>query len=201
MAQPPAPSRSSPGERSSSPEANLAEPHLDGTFKFPVTGGQYDTATRDGEITTQGTVRFRGHETSAGSGNYLLFVTITNPRIVLDGDAGTLYADATSKNLSTGAVDSYPNVDLASRGADRQRGARVRRLLHGRDRAGPGHDRRHPGADRRATRRADRPEHRPGFGRRRRDPGDQGDRPRRHHGEPVRQRPVHGHAGGERDRC
>ena len=35
----------------------------DGTFSFPVTGGNWEEATRAGEVTLGGRVRFRGHET------------------------------------------------------------------------------------------------------------------------------------------
>ena len=86
----------------------------DGTFHFPTVGGTYDPATRSGEIDLQGTVRFRGHETPVCSGTYLLFLTVTDPRLVLAGDVGTLYADATSTSLETGETVTYPNVDLAS---------------------------------------------------------------------------------------
>lgn len=88
--------------------------NADGTFSFPVTAGSWDGDTREGEVTLGGGVRFRGHETPAGSGNHLLFLEIGNVRIVLDGDAGTLYADVVSKSLSSGELEEFPGVDLAA---------------------------------------------------------------------------------------
>jgi Htaa len=91
-----------------------AAPNPDGTLSFPVTGGNWEEATRAGEVTLAGKVRFRGHETPAGSANYLLYLEIDNVRLVLNGDAGTLYADVVSKSLSSGELEEFPGVDLAS---------------------------------------------------------------------------------------
>lgn len=85
----------------------------DGAFTFPVIGGTYDPDTGHSEVQAEGTVRFRGHETPGGSGNYKLFMTITNPRIVLDGGAGVLRADVKSNDLE-GNPHDYPNVALAN---------------------------------------------------------------------------------------
>src|ERR1700741_5291439 len=45
--------------------------NVDGTYDFPVVDGVVDPDARTGEVQLQGTVRFRGHETPVGSGNYL----------------------------------------------------------------------------------------------------------------------------------
>jgi Htaa/Collagen triple helix repeat (20 copies) len=88
--------------------------NTDGTFSFPVTGGSWEEATRTGEVNLAGRVRFRGHESPAGSGNHLLYLEIDNVRLSLSGDSGTLYADVVSKSLSSGELEEFPGVDLAS---------------------------------------------------------------------------------------
>jgi Htaa/Collagen triple helix repeat (20 copies) len=42
------------------------------------------------------------------------YLEIDNVRLVLNGDAGTLYADVVSKSLSSGELEEFPGVDLAS---------------------------------------------------------------------------------------
>jgi Htaa len=91
-----------------------ASRNADGTFSFPASGGSWEEAARTGEVSLSGRVRFRGHETPAGSGNHLLYLEIDNVRLVLNSDAGTLYADVMSKSLSSGALEEFPGVDLAS---------------------------------------------------------------------------------------
>lgn len=84
----------------------------DGTIGFDVLGGSYDTTTDSGEVATKGTVRFTAHE-APGLGP-MLDLTIADPRIELDGDAGALIADVKSRSLSSGTVALYPEVELAS---------------------------------------------------------------------------------------
>jgi Htaa len=83
----------------------------DGTIRFELVGGTYATATRSGELQLRGTVRFSGHDAPGGP---QLDLTLRDPRLVLAGDAGTLYANATSKALGSGALQQFPDVALAS---------------------------------------------------------------------------------------
>lgn len=87
-----------------------ASENADGTFRFPLAGGEYDRTRRTGEFRTRGTVRFTGHDMGMGP---LLDMTLANPRLVLDGASVTLFADVKSKSLNTGAMEDFPNVRFA----------------------------------------------------------------------------------------
>ncbi|WP_270027033.1 HtaA domain-containing protein [Solirubrobacter phytolaccae] len=87
-----------------------ASENADGTFRFPLAGGEYDRTRRTGEFRARGTVRFTGHDSGMGP---LLDMTLTNPRVVVDGAAVTLYADVKSKSLNSGAMEDFPNVRFA----------------------------------------------------------------------------------------
>jgi len=78
----------------------------DGVFRWPVTGGTYDPVAETTTATLAGTVRFTGH---AG----VLDLTISSPTLTLTGTSGTLTADVTSKDESSGKVVSYPRVVVA----------------------------------------------------------------------------------------
>ena len=86
--------------------ASGASLNPDGTFRFPAEDGVHDADTEATEVELSGSVHFSGH---GGS----LEMTVSNPRVELDGLGGTLYADVVSKSLSTGNTESYPGVDLA----------------------------------------------------------------------------------------
>jgi len=83
----------------------------DGSIRFELYGGNYETETRTGEMQFFGAVRFTGH---AVLGEPQLDLTIRNPRLVLAGDDATLYANATSKAIDSGAVQQFPEVALAN---------------------------------------------------------------------------------------
>jgi hypothetical protein len=83
----------------------------DGTIRFAVVGGSYDTTAGTGEIDLSGAVRFSGHDSGSGP---LLDLTITNPRVVLAGDDGALRADVVSKSQGSGLMESFPDVALAT---------------------------------------------------------------------------------------
>jgi hypothetical protein len=87
----------------------------DGTIHFPVTGGRHDDADGTTTATLGGSVTFIGHDDAYGAGSGpALVVTIANPKVVIDGDHGTLIADVSSKpNVAGAAVVSYPGVELA----------------------------------------------------------------------------------------
>jgi hypothetical protein len=84
----------------------------DGTFRFPVSSGQYDLATHVTEVQATGTVHFTGHY--EGTPTPLLDVTITNPRVVFGGETGTLFADVFSKAFTPGEPESFPNAEFAA---------------------------------------------------------------------------------------
>jgi hypothetical protein len=84
----------------------------DGTFRFPISSGKYDTTTHVTEVQAVGTVHFTGHY--EGGPTPLLDVTITNPRVVFGGETGTLYADVTSKAFTPGEPESFPNAEFAA---------------------------------------------------------------------------------------
>ncbi|MBE2319526.1 HtaA domain-containing protein [Solirubrobacter sp. CPCC 204708] len=81
--------------------------NADGTFRFPLTGDDFDPETRTGLVRAGGTVRFLGH-----SG--LLDMTFTNPRVLVGTTSSRLYADVKSKSLNSGEVEHFPNVEFAA---------------------------------------------------------------------------------------
>jgi hypothetical protein len=83
----------------------------DGTIRFELLGGTYDTVARSGELQLRGTVRFTGHD--AGSGPQL-DLTLRDPRLVLAGDTGTLHADVASRALRDGVVRTQAGLALAT---------------------------------------------------------------------------------------
>ncbi|MEW2476380.1 HtaA domain-containing protein [Micromonospora gifhornensis] len=60
--------------------------NADGTFKFPATGGTYDSATGATTVTYGGTVVFSYPA-------HFFTITLANPTVVLDGAGGSLLAD------------------------------------------------------------------------------------------------------------
>lgn len=95
-----------------------------GEVRFPVhyaAGGSYDTVADTGEIRLRGSVRFTRHQTAPSSGVYALDMTIAALRLAIDGDAGSLIADVTAKDIASGTVDQFDDlevgaVDLAAAG-------------------------------------------------------------------------------------
>jgi hypothetical protein len=83
----------------------------DGTYKFPVESGTYDLTTHSTEVQTKGTVHFTGHYSGEVPA---LDMTVTDPRVLLEGKAGIVFADVTSKSLATGETVDYPGVEFAT---------------------------------------------------------------------------------------
>jgi LPXTG-motif cell wall-anchored protein len=83
----------------------------DGTFRFPVLEGGIDT--EDATLVAQagGTVSFIGHVTG---GQPLLELTISDPRVEVDGDRAVLIVDAVSRSLDSGRSAAYPGVTMAT---------------------------------------------------------------------------------------
>jgi len=84
----------------------------DGTYKFPVESGSYDLTTHTTEVQAKGTVHFTGHYDP--SEVPALDMTVADPRVVLDGEAGAVFADVKSKSLTTGETVDYPGVEMAT---------------------------------------------------------------------------------------
>lgn len=88
----------------------------DGTFAFPLASGDGDAATGDVELRFEGTVTFEGH--AYDGADPLLFMTVSDPHVVVTGTSAVLHADVTSKALTSGEVEDYPGVALAELDAD-----------------------------------------------------------------------------------
>jgi Htaa len=84
---------------------------VDGTYEFPVESGTYDLTTHATAVQTAGTVHFTGHYSG---GVPALDMTVADPRLVLEGEGGTVFADVTSKSLMSGEVVAYPDVEFAA---------------------------------------------------------------------------------------
>lgn len=81
----------------------------DGPFEFPLESGTYDSATGAVVASFGGTVTFEGHDMGAGP---LLLLTIGDLRLALEGETGSLVANISSKDMTTGATVQFPNVIL-----------------------------------------------------------------------------------------
>ena len=81
-----------------------------GTFRFPVVSGSYDLATHVTEVQASGTVHFTGHYSG---GVPALDVTFTDPRVILGGETGTVFADVASKAFTPGEPEAFPNAEFA----------------------------------------------------------------------------------------
>ncbi|SEG63680.1 Immunoglobulin I-set domain-containing protein [Nonomuraea solani] len=79
----------------------------DGTFRFPLAKGTYDTEQRTVLLSYTGQVRFTGHSGA-------LDLLIANPQVAIGATGSTLYADVTSLPLDGTKPVSYPVVDLAT---------------------------------------------------------------------------------------
>ncbi|MEU4272827.1 HtaA domain-containing protein [Streptomyces sp. NPDC026092] len=81
-------------------------------FRFHSAQGSYDPAT--GALTAgfSGGVRFLGHRKSDGT--HELDLTISRPRVRIEGGRGTLHADMASKAKGSGQVTTSSQVPLAS---------------------------------------------------------------------------------------
>ncbi|MFD3946427.1 HtaA domain-containing protein [Streptomyces sp. NPDC058579] len=81
-------------------------------FRFHSAQGSYDPAT--GALTAgfSGGVRFLGHRKSDGT--HELDLTVSRPRVRIEGGRGTLYADMASKAKGSGQVTTSSQVPLAS---------------------------------------------------------------------------------------
>lgn len=82
-------------------------------FRFHSAQGSYDPASGAFTAGFSGGVRFVGHR-GADDGTHELDLTISRPRVRIEGGRGTLYADMASKAKGTGQITSSAQVPLAS---------------------------------------------------------------------------------------
>lgn len=83
----------------------------DGTFSFTDANGEVNLDDVTAEIDLTGTVLFEGHV--YGDADPLLYMSVTDPRVEIDGEAGTLRADVVSKSLTDAELLTYDDVALA----------------------------------------------------------------------------------------
>ncbi|RSS32055.1 HtaA domain-containing protein, partial [Streptomyces sp. WAC08241] len=81
-------------------------------FRFHSAQGSYDPETGAFEAAFSGGVRFTGHRKADGTDE--LDLTISRPRIRIQGGRGTLYADMTSKARGSGRASVSSQVPLAT---------------------------------------------------------------------------------------
>ncbi|MFC8900620.1 HtaA domain-containing protein [Streptomyces cinereoruber] len=81
-------------------------------FRFHSARGSYDPETGAFEAAFSGGVRFTGHRKADGTDE--LDLTISRPRIRVQGGRGTLYADMASKAKGSGRTTVSPQVPLAT---------------------------------------------------------------------------------------
>ncbi len=82
-----------------------ATANADGTYRFPLDDGTLD-GPEEIDADFGGQVRFSGHDGA-------LDLTLSDPRVVIDGDEGVLVVDAASKSLSTGQTTTFDDVTFA----------------------------------------------------------------------------------------
>lgn len=83
----------------------------DDTFSFTDGTGSVNLEEEVAEIDFTGTVLFEGHV--YGDADPLLHMTVADPRVEIDGDTGTLYADVVSKSLTDEELVTYDDVAFA----------------------------------------------------------------------------------------
>ena len=81
----------------------------DGTFRFPVGSGTYDTTTHVTEVQGTGTVHFTGHFMG---GVPALDLTFSDPWVIV-GQTSVVYADVVTKSLATGEIEEFPDAEFA----------------------------------------------------------------------------------------
>jgi hypothetical protein len=85
----------------------------DGTYRFPVDSGSYDTTTHVTTVQAHGTVHFQGHF-EGPNGEPLLDFKLTDPKVVVGPTTGAVFADVESKAFNPGDPESFPGVELAT---------------------------------------------------------------------------------------
>ncbi|WP_335982785.1 HtaA domain-containing protein [Streptomyces sp. CA2R106] len=80
-------------------------------YRFPKGTGTWDADGKALNVSFAGGVHFLGHLTD---GTYLLDLSFSNLKVTTSGSTGTLTADVTSKDMSTGKSSSYDDLDVAT---------------------------------------------------------------------------------------
>ncbi len=76
----------------------------DGSFRFPVLGGELDPESGFGEVQLDGTVHFTAH-------GGVLDITVADPRLEITATGSTLYADAKSQPMGGGEpIDDHRDL-------------------------------------------------------------------------------------------
>jgi Htaa len=83
----------------------------DGTFRFPAVSGTYDPAAEENEVDYAGSIHYTAYN-GLGGGTPLLDITIKDPKVVIVGESGTLYADVVSRSESSGELEEFDDLDL-----------------------------------------------------------------------------------------
>ncbi|MFJ5634931.1 HtaA domain-containing protein [Streptomyces goshikiensis] len=83
-------------------------------FRFHSATGSYDPESGAFEASFSGGVQFQGHQKPDGT--YELDLSISRPTVRINGGAGTLYVDVTSKAKDTGVVSTRSQVPFAALG-------------------------------------------------------------------------------------
>jgi hypothetical protein len=78
-----------------------------GAFVWPVVSGDYDSESNRLELQLAGTTHFTAHEGA-------LDLTISSPRLVIDGDDPQLFAEVVSKSETTGQLVDYGEIAIVS---------------------------------------------------------------------------------------
>ncbi len=81
--------------------------NADGTFHWPITGGEYDPETRAVVVRFGGSVHFSGHDGE-------LDMRVWNPRVEITPEGADIYAEVISKpNIDGAPTKEFPNTRLA----------------------------------------------------------------------------------------
>lgn len=81
--------------------------NVDGSFRFPVTGGSYDSDTQSTVVELGGSVRLRGH---AGD----LDITISEPRVEISATGAGIVADVRSREVGRSVTSLYPDLPIGT---------------------------------------------------------------------------------------
>lgn len=91
---------------------NGATVNEDGTYAFTNGSGGVDMAESIADIGFEGSVVFDGHIYDGAEP--LLKMTVTDPRVEIDGGTGVLYVDVVSKSLTNEELVAYDDIAFAS---------------------------------------------------------------------------------------
>ncbi|MFF4451498.1 HtaA domain-containing protein [Streptomyces goshikiensis] len=83
-------------------------------FRFHSATGSYDPDSGAFEASFSGGVQFQGHQKPDGA--YELDLSVSRPTVRINGGAGTLYVDVSSKAKDTGVVSTRSQVPFATLG-------------------------------------------------------------------------------------